>query len=74
MLATQQVIFVSGVDAWERMGEESRESLVKQLSEYLENPAPFSILVFEASALDQRMRLAKTFAEKTPDSFRGTLR
>jgi DNA polymerase III subunit delta len=65
MLATQQVIFVSGVEAWERLGEDSREALVKQLSAYLEDPAPFSILVFEADALDQRMRLAKTLAEKT---------
>jgi DNA polymerase-3 subunit delta len=65
MLAAQQVIFVSDVEAWERLGEDSRDALVKQLSAYLENPAPFSILVFEASALDQRMRLAKTFAEKT---------
>jgi DNA polymerase-3 subunit delta len=65
MLAAQQVIFVSDVEAWERLGEDSRDALVKQLSAYLENPAPFSILVFEASALDQRMRLAKTFTEKT---------
>ena len=65
MLAPQQVIFVSDVEAWERLGEDSRDALVKQLSAYLENPAPFSILVFEADALDQRMRLAKTLAEKT---------
>jgi len=65
MLATQQVIFVGEVEAWERLGEESRERLVKQLIEYLDDPAPFTILVFEAAALDQRMRLAKVFAEKT---------
>lgn len=65
MLARQQVIFVSEVEAWERLGEDSRDALVKQLSEYLDNPAPFSIVVFEADALDQRMRLTKTLAEKT---------
>src|SRR6202045_493800 len=65
MLAPQQVIFVRDVEAWERLGDDSRDALVKQLSAYLENPAPFSILVFEANALDQRMRLAKMFAEKT---------
>ena len=65
MLAQQQVIFVSGIEAWERLGEDSRDALVKQLSEYLDDPAPFSILVFEADALDQRMRLAKTLTEKT---------
>jgi DNA polymerase-3 subunit delta len=64
MLATQQVIFVSDVEAWERLGDDSRDALVEQLSEYLGDPAPFSILVFEATALDQRMRLAKTLAEK----------
>lgn len=65
MLAPQQVIFVSDVEAWERLGEDSRDALVKQLSEYLADPAPFTILVFEAAALDQRMRLAKILAEKT---------
>ena len=65
MLAPQQVIFVSEVEAWERLGDDSRDSLVKQISEYLNNPAPFTVLVFEATALDQRMRLAKLFAEKT---------
>ena len=64
MLAPQQVIFVSDVEAWERLGDTSRDALVKQLTEYLGNPAPFSVLVFEAEALDQRMRLAKIFAEK----------
>ena len=64
MLAPQQVIFVRDVEVWERLGEDSRDALVKQLSAYLENPAPFSVLVFEAAALDQRMRLAKMFAEK----------
>lgn len=65
MLAPQQVIFVSDVQAWEKLGDDSRDALVKQLSEYFDNPAPFTVLVFEASALDQRMRLAKTLAEKT---------
>src|ERR1700730_11459472 len=64
MLAPQQVIFVRDTEAWERLGDHSRASLVKQLSAYLENRAPFSILVFEAIALDQRMRLAKMFAEE----------
>jgi len=65
MLAPQQVIFVSEVEAWGRLGDDSRDSLVKQISDYLDDPAPFTVLVFEAAALDQRMRLAKMFAEKT---------
>jgi len=65
MLAPRQVIFVSDAEAWERLGDDSRDSLVKQISEYLDNPAPFTVLVFEAVVLDQRMRLAKMFGEKT---------
>jgi DNA polymerase-3 subunit delta len=65
MLAPRQVIFVRDVEAWERLGDDSRDSLVAQLSAYLDDPAPFSVMVFEADVLDQRMRLAKIFAEKT---------
>jgi DNA polymerase-3 subunit delta len=65
MLAPRQVIFVSETEALERLGDDSRDSLVKQIAEYLDKPAPFTVLVFEATALDQRMRLAKMFAEKT---------
>jgi DNA polymerase-3 subunit delta len=65
LLAPQQVIFVSEVEAWEKLGDDSRESLVEELSAYFDHPAPFTILVFEATALDQRMRLAKVLTEKT---------
>jgi DNA polymerase-3 subunit delta len=65
MLAPLQIIFVSETESWERLGDESRDELVKEISRYLDNPAPFSVLVFEADALDQRMRLAKMFSEKT---------
>jgi DNA polymerase-3 subunit delta len=65
MLAPRQIIFVSDTQAWERLGDDSRDALVKQISEYLDDPAPFTTLVFEAAALDQRMRLAKMLGEKT---------
>jgi DNA polymerase-3 subunit delta len=65
MLAAQQVIFISEMEKLDRLGDDSRELLIKEIVDYLANPAPFSILVFEASALDQRMRLAKTLLEKT---------
>ena len=65
MLASLQVIFFSDAEALERLGDDSRESLVKQLEEYLQDPAPFTVLVFEAVSLDQRMRLAKALMEKT---------
>lgn len=64
MLARQQVILVSEVEAWDSLGEKSREELVAMLAEYLDDPAPFTVLVFEAESLDQRMRLSKVLAEK----------
>jgi DNA polymerase-3 subunit delta len=65
MLAPQQVILVSDVDAWERREEAARDAQVKELAKYLDDPAPFSVIVFETVELDQRMRLAKTFQDKT---------
>jgi DNA polymerase-3 subunit delta len=38
---------------------------VASLDAYLENPAPFTVLVVEATSLDQRMKLGKLLAEKT---------
>jgi len=38
---------------------------VAQLGAYLEDPAPFTVLVVEATGLDQRMKLGKLLAEKT---------
>lgn len=65
MLAPRQVIFVGETESWERLGDDSRDALVKELSAYLDNPAPFTVLVFEAGELDQRMRLTKVLAERT---------
>jgi len=64
MLAPLQVIFAGDAEAWDKLGDDSRESVVKEISEYLDDPAPYTVLVFEAAALDQRMRLAKVLAEK----------
>ena len=64
MLAQRQVLFVSELEAWERLWDDSRESLVEELSEYLDDPAPFTVLILEAAVLDQRMRLAKMLMEK----------
>jgi DNA polymerase-3 subunit delta len=64
MLAPLQVIFAGDAEAWDKLGDDSRESVVKEISEYLDDPAPYTVLVFEAAGLDQRMRLAKVLAEK----------
>jgi DNA polymerase III subunit delta len=65
MLAPQQAVFLENVEAIEKLGEKNRDSAVEALQAYLENPAPFTVLVLEATNLDQRMKLAKLLAEQT---------
>ena len=65
MLSPQQLVFLEDAEAIESLGDKKRDEAVKQLETYLENPAPFTILVIEATNLDQRMRLAKLLAEKS---------
>jgi DNA polymerase-3 subunit delta len=65
MLSPQQVVFLEDVEAIEKLGEKNRDEAVAQLGAYLENPAPFTVLVAEATELDQRMKLGKLLAEKT---------
>lgn len=64
MLSPQQVVFLEEAGAIEKLGEKNREETVEAIDEYLKNPAPFTVLVLEASGLDQRMKLAKLLAEK----------
>jgi DNA polymerase III subunit delta len=64
MLAKQQVVFLEDVEKIEKLGEKNRDAAVEQLEAYLGNPAPFTTLVLEATALDQRMKLGKLLAEK----------
>jgi DNA polymerase-3 subunit delta len=65
MLAPQQVVFLEGVQQIEKLGEKNRDAAVEQLQAYLQDPAPFTVLVLEATALDQRMKLAKLLTEST---------
>jgi len=64
MLSPQQVVFLEDAEAIEKLGEKSREEAMAQLGAYLEDPAPFTVLVLEATGLDQRMKLGKLLAEK----------
>ena len=64
MLSLRQVVFLEEAEAIEKLGEKSREETVEAIDEYLKNPAPFTVLVLEASGLDQRMKLSKLLAEK----------
>ena len=65
MLSPQQVVFLEDVEQIEKLVEKNRDAAIAQLESYLENPAPFTVLVLEATALDQRMKLAKLLTEKT---------
>jgi DNA polymerase-3 subunit delta len=65
MLSPQQVVFLENAEAIEEFPEKKREEAVERLEAYLSDPAPFTVLVIEAARLDQRMRLAKLFVEKS---------
>src|SRR5467141_2714862 len=65
MLSPQQVVFLEETEAVEKLGEKNRDLAMERLDAYLEDPAPFTVLVVEATGLDQRMKLGKLLAEKT---------
>jgi DNA polymerase-3 subunit delta len=65
MLSPQQVVFLEDAEAIEKLGEKNRDEAVAQLAAYLDNPAPFTVLVVEATGLDQRMKLGKMLTDKT---------
>jgi DNA polymerase-3 subunit delta len=64
MLASRQVIFVEDVASVERMSEKGRDEVVAMLSAYLDEPAPFTVLVLEAKSLDARLKFSKLLADK----------
>ena len=65
MLSPLQIVFLEDAEAIESFGEKKRDEAVDLLTAYLENPAPFTVLVIEAAQLDQRMKWGKLLAEKT---------
>jgi DNA polymerase III subunit delta len=64
MVSSQQVVFLQDVETIEKLGEKKRDAAVEHLEAYLGDPAPFTVLVLEATALDQRMKLGKLLADK----------
>lgn len=65
MLSPVQVVFLEDAEAIESFGEKNREEAVDLLTAYLADPAPFTVLVIEATQLDQRMKWGKLLAEKS---------
>ncbi|HEV2616549.1 MAG TPA: DNA polymerase III subunit delta [Candidatus Acidoferrales bacterium] len=59
MLSPRQIIFLDGMEALERLGDESSEAINEALEGYLKDPAPFSTVVFEAEDLDGRRWVSK---------------
>jgi DNA polymerase III subunit delta len=64
MLAPRQIIFWSDLEALEKGEDDARKAVVKQITAYLEDPAPFTVLVMEADHLDARMALFKYLSDK----------
>ena len=64
MLARRQVVIVREVDAIEHLADDDRDAAIAGLAAYLDDPAPFTVLILEAGVLDQRMKLAKVLLEK----------
>ena len=65
MLSPKQVVFLENAEAIESLGEKNRKDTVESILAYLEDPAPFTVLVVEAAKLDMRMQLGKNLAEQT---------
>ena len=65
MLSSRQVVFLEEAEAIERLGEKAREENLERIVAYLQDPAPFTVLVIEAEKLDMRMLLGKKLAELT---------
>lgn len=64
LLAPRQVVFVRGIEAWEKLGEKARDALVAELAAYFAHPAASNMLVLEADSLDQRTKLWKFLSDE----------
>lgn len=65
MLSPKQVVFLEDTQEIESLGEKDRKDTVESILAYLNDPAPFTVLVLEAAKLDMRMQLGKNVAELT---------
>jgi DNA polymerase-3 subunit delta len=64
MLAARQVVVLSELEEVEHLRDTARDAAIADLTDYLNDPSPFTVLVLEADALDQRMKLSKLLLEK----------
>jgi DNA polymerase III subunit delta len=64
MLAPRQVLIVQDAESVDKLGDKSRDRIVDALEEYLNSPAPFTVLLIEAAKLDGRLKFCKLLTEK----------
>jgi DNA polymerase III delta subunit len=64
MLARCQVIVVEQAESLERLGDKARGQVLEELGKYFESPAPFTVLLIEAAALDGRQKFSKLLNDK----------
>ena len=64
MLTPRQALFAQDLEALEELDDQARDAARQNLAAYLDDPAPFTLLVLEAGSLDQRTRLYKLLSEK----------
>ena len=64
MMAPRQVLIVEEAESVEKLGEKARDEALEMLSRYFDSPAPFTVMVLEAAALDGRQRFFKLLSEK----------
>jgi DNA polymerase III subunit delta len=64
MMAPRQVLIVEEAESAEKLGEKARDEVLDMLAKYFESPAPFTVLLLEAAALDGRQRFFKLLSEK----------
>jgi DNA polymerase-3 subunit delta len=64
MLSPRQVIIVEGAESVEKLGDKSRDEILNALESYFGSPAPFTVLLLEAAALDGRQKFFKLLNEK----------
>jgi DNA polymerase-3 subunit delta len=64
MLSPRQVLVLDDVAALDSLGDDARDAAVELFEAYLADPAPFTVLVFEAPGLDERRKLFKVLSEK----------
>jgi len=64
MLSPQQVLILEEVEALDELGDDARDEAVESFESYLANPAPFTMLVLQATELDARKKLYKLLSDR----------